>query len=260
MEMDRATRSDRGPHAAREQRSLEGPRSRRFERVQALKVFREYLRGVQAFHALRPCVTVFGSAHRAESHPNYRLVRETGFHLAEAGFTVMTGGGPGLMEAANRGAREAGGRSVGCNITLPWEQQPNPYVDQVVLFHRFFIRKVMLIKYSYGFVAGPGGLGTFDEVFEAASLVHTGKIRDFPIVLLGRDFWDPFLSFFEAEVRKGAMSDCTTSHFLLTDSPAEAVEHIRDAGTTRFGLSYDRRRRHWPLPMLPRRRADMIQS
>lgn len=236
----------------REQRHLEGPRSRRFERVQAFKVFREYLRGVQALHALKPCVTVFGSAHRPEAHPDYRLVRDTGFRLAEAGFTVMTGGGPGLMEAANRGAREAGGKSIGCNITLSREEEANPYVDQVVLFRRFFIRKVMLINYSYGFVAGPGGLGTFDEIFEAATLVHTGKIRDFPLVLLGRDFWDPLVSYFETEVRQGAMADCTMSHFFVTDSPADAVEHIREAGLDRFGLSYDQRRRHWPLAKLPR--------
>ena len=223
---------------ARGQGHLEGPRSRRFERVQAFKVFREYLRGVQALHALKPCVTVFGSAHRTEAHPDYRLVRDAGFRLAEAGFTVMTGGGPGLMEAANRGAREAGGRSVGCNITLPREEEANAYVDQVVMFRRFFIRKVMLINYSYGFVAGPGGLGTFDEVFEAATLVHTGKIRDFPLVLLGREFWDPLISFFATEVREGAMADCTMQHFLVTDSPAEAVDHIRDVGIRRFGLSY----------------------
>ena len=133
-------------HEAREQRSLAGPQSRRFERVQALKVSREYLRGLQAFHALQPCITVFGSAHRSETHPHYRLVRETGSLLAGAGFTVMTGGGPGLMEAANRGAREAGGHSVACNIALPWEQPTNPYVDQSVLFRRFFVRKVMLVK------------------------------------------------------------------------------------------------------------------
>jgi uncharacterized protein (TIGR00730 family) len=248
------------PAEGREQRFPEIPQSRRFERVQAFRVFREYLKGLRAFHTLRPCVTVFGSAHRAESHPDYGLIRETGRRLAGAGFTVMTGGGPGLMEAANRGAREAGGRSVGCNITLPWEQEPNPYVDQVVLFRRFFIRKVMMVKYSYGFIAGPGGLGTFDEVFEAASLVHTGRIGDFPLVLMGRDFWEPLLSFFETEVRLGAVAECTTSHFLLTDSPTDAVEHIRDAGTGRLGLSYDRRRRQWPLARLPRRRADMVQS
>jgi predicted Rossmann-fold nucleotide-binding protein len=110
-----------------------------------------------------------------------------------------------------------------------------------------FIRKEMLIKYSYGFVAGRGGLGTFDEVFEAATLVHTGKIQDFPLVLVGRDFWEPLISFFATEVRQGEMPDCTTSHFFVTDSPADAVDHIRDAGTGRFGLSYDRHRRHWPL-------------
>jgi uncharacterized protein (TIGR00730 family) len=212
--------------------------------VQGLEVVREYFRGLQAFQVLPPCVTVFGSAHRADDHADYKLMRETGVRLAEAGFAVMTGGGPGLMEAANRGARDAGGRSVGCNITLPWEQPPNPYVDDVVLFRHLFIRKEMLIRYSYGFVAGPGGLGTFDEVFEAATLVHTGKIRDFPLVLLGRDFWDPIIAFLASEARQGAMADCTTEHFFLTDSSTDAVEHIRTSAGRSVPLGYSRPR--WP--------------
>ena len=230
---------------ARGQRYLTGSPARRFDRVQALKVFREYLRGLRAVHALHPSVTVFGSGHLVEGHPDYDLARETGARLAAAGFTVMTGGGPGLMEAANRGAREAGGVSVACAISLPVAEPPNPYVDQVVKFDHFFVRKEILIKSSYGFVAFPGGLGTFDEVFEAATLIHTGKIRGFPIVLLGRDFWDPLVSFLTTQTHDGAMADCTTSHFQLADSPTDAVDHIRDVAMKRFGLSYatDRRRR-----------------
>jgi len=228
---------------ARGQRHLTGPQSRRFERVQAIKVFREYLRGLRAIHALHPSVTVFGSGHLAEGHSHYDLARETGTRLADAGFTVMTGGGSGLMEAANRGAREAGGVSVACSISLPVEERPNPYVDQVVKFDHFFIRKEILIKSSFGFVAFPGGLGTFDEVFEAATLIHTGKIQSFPIVLLGRDFWDPLISFLTAQTHEGAMADCTTSHFYVADSPTDAVDHIRDVGIKRFGLSYAPNRR-----------------
>ena len=173
-------------------------------------------------------MTVFGSGHLAEGHSHYDLARETGTRLADAGFTVMTGGGSGLMEAANRGAREAGGVSVACSISLPVEERPNPYVDQVVKFDHFFIRKEILIKSSFGFVAFPGGLGTFDEVFEAATLIHTGKIQSFPIVLLGRDFWDPLISFLTAQTHEGAMADCTTSHFYVADSPTDAVDHIRN--------------------------------
>jgi uncharacterized protein (TIGR00730 family) len=228
---------------ARGQPYLTGSQPRRFERVQAVKVFREYLRGLRAVHALHPSVTVFGSGHLREGHPHYALARETGTRLADAGFTVMTGGGSGLMEAANRGAQEAGGVSVACSISLPVEEPPNPYVDQVVKFVHFFIRKEILIKSSCGFVAFPGGLGTFDEVFEAATLIHTGKIQGFPIVLLGRDFWDPLVAFLTTQTNAGAMADCTTSHFYVADSPTEAVDHIRDVAVERFGLSYARDRR-----------------
>lgn len=229
----------------REKCYRQGPLSSRFQRLQALQVFREYFRGVRAFRALHPTVTVFGSGNLLEGHPQYDLARRTGSGLAEAGFTVMTGGGPGLMEAANRGAREAGGASVACSIALPVEQATNPFVDHVVEFEHFFVRKEILIRSSYGFIALSGGLGTFDEVFEAATLVHTGKIQAFPIVLLGHDFWDPIMEFLNNQVQHGAMTDCTPTHFSVTDSPADAVERIRDAGVSHFGLSYadDRRRR-----------------
>jgi uncharacterized protein (TIGR00730 family) len=234
---------------ARGQPYLTGP-PRRFERVQALKVFREYLRGLRAIHALHPSVMVFGSGHLVEGHPHYTLARETGSRLADAGFTVMTGGGPGLMEASNRGAREAGGVSIACSISLPVEEPPNLYVDQVVKFEHFFIRKEILIKSSCGFVAFPGGLGTFDEVFEAATLIHTGKIQGLPIVLLGRDFWDPLVAFLTTQTHSGRMADCTTSHFYVADSPTDAVNHIRDVAVGHFGLSYARGRRH-PPPRRP---------
>jgi uncharacterized protein (TIGR00730 family) len=182
-------------------------------------------------------VTVFGSARLGAGDPAYELARRTGALLAGCGFTVMTGGGPGLMEAANRGAKDVGGRSVGCNIVLPVEQPPNPYMDKVVRFQHFFIRKVMLVKYSYGFIAMPGGFGTLDEVFEAAVLVQTGKISDFPIVLLGREFWEPLTSLLRDQfVTRGTLEPVDVDRFRVADSPEEAVAHVRRSFT-----SWDRR-------------------
>src|SRR4051812_45732097 len=167
-----------------ERRFLEGPRSRLRELLSAWHIFIELLRGFRRLHFVGPCITVFGSARFAEDHPFYRQARELGAELAASGFTVMTGGGPGIMEAANRGAREAGGCSVGCNITLPSEQRPNAYLDRWVEFDYFMVRKFMLAKYSYGFVAMPGGFGTLDELFGVLTLIQTGKMEGFPIVLM----------------------------------------------------------------------------
>jgi uncharacterized protein (TIGR00730 family) len=165
--------------------------------------------------------------------------RQLGARLARAGFTVMTGGGPGIMEAANRGAREVGGRSVGCNIELPQEQEPNPYLDRWITFRHFYVRKVMLVKYSYAFVALPGGFGTLDEIFETAVLIQTGKIRDFPLVLMGQEFWQPLMDFVEMRlVREGVVDPADPKRFTVTDSVEEAVTVIVDAATRRFGLSY----------------------
>src|SRR5579871_1263136 len=187
---------------------LSGPQPRGFELRLALEIFFEFLRGFRVLHFVGPCVTVFGSARFEEGHPYYALAREAGSRLAQAGFTVMTGGGPGIMEAANRGAKEAGGRSVGCNIILPHEQQPNPYLDVIVSFRHFFVRKVMLVKYSYAFIAMPGGYGTFDEVFEAATLIQTGKILHFPIVLVGTEFWQPLIDVLRGTLlREGTISE-----------------------------------------------------
>src|ERR1700716_3734850 len=149
---------------------LEGPQSRWYDFKYTLSVFFELIKGFRTLHFVGPCVTVFGSARFKEDHPYYRMARSVGPALVEAGFTVMTGGGPGIMEAANRGAKEAGGTSVGCNIELPMEQKPNPYLDHWVTFRHFYVRKVMLVKYSYAFVALPEGFGTLDETFEIATL------------------------------------------------------------------------------------------
>jgi uncharacterized protein (TIGR00730 family) len=183
------------PETSEVARFLEGPQPRSHELLRAFRIFWEFVRGFRRMHFIGPCVTVFGSARFGENHPYYRLAREIGMRLAQAGFAVMTGGGPGVMEAANRGARDVGGRSIGCNVRLPKEQRPNPYLDRWITFRYFFVRKVMLIKYSYAFVALPGGFGTLDEIFETATLIQTGKIRNFPLVLIGTDYWEPLLAF-----------------------------------------------------------------
>ena len=231
-----------------EQKYLHGPQGRGFELRHTFRVFSEYFRGLRALHFMGPAVTVFGSARLHEESPYYAMARDAGSGLARAGFAVMTGGGPGIMEAANRGAKEAGGASVGCNILLPHEQAPNPYLDRVVTFRYFFIRKVMLVKYSFGFIVLPGGLGTFDEIFETATLIQTGKIREFPIVLMGRAFWEPFLAFMrETLVASKTIDQIDVDRLFVTDSAEEAVEHIRSVALKSFGLKYGAmpRKRRW---------------
>jgi uncharacterized protein (TIGR00730 family) len=221
------------------QRFLLGPQPRGFELVRAIRIFAELMRGFRALHFVGPCVTVFGSARFPAGHRYYEQAREVGALLARAGFTVMTGGGPGIMEAANRGAREAGGRSVGCNIELPEEQRPNAYLDRWITFRHFFVRKLMLVKYSYAFIAMPGGYGTLDELFETATLIQTGKIRDFPLVLVGKAFWAPLLDFFtERLIAERTISEVDAARITVTDSPAEAVLSITEIAMRRFGLTY----------------------
>lgn len=223
---------------------LEGPRGRISDLARAIRIFSEFIRGFRSLHFVGPCVTVFGSARFTESHPYYALGRETGALLARAGFTVMTGGGPGIMEAANRGAREAGGRSVGCNIALAHEQYPNPYLDRHVTCHYFFVRKVLLFKYSYAFVVLPGGLGTLDELTEALTLIQTGKIHEFPVVLMGATYWQPFTDLLKEMVAVGSVSATDLDLFLVTDNVAEAMSHIDHHAIKRFGLT----RRKGPPP------------
>ncbi len=215
-----------------ERRFLEGPRRRFTEFFRACRVFAEFIKGFRALHFVGPCVTVFGSARFKEDDKYYALAREMGKQISELGFTVMTGGGPGIMEAANRGAREAGGRSIGCNIKLPMEQKPNPYLDKFVEFRYFFVRKVMLVKYSYAFVVMPGGFGTLDELFEALTLIQTGKIRQFPVILMGSDFWKPMLDFFrERLLAAGTISPSDVDLLVVTDSVDEAASAIAAAKT-----------------------------
>ncbi|MCW8132725.1 MAG: TIGR00730 family Rossman fold protein [Planctomycetota bacterium] len=233
----------------RELAFLSGPNPRSSELLRALRIFFEFIRGFRKLHFLGPCVTVFGSARFPQTHPHYQLARTMGAGLARCGFTVMTGGGPGIMEGANRGAREAGGRSVGCNIVLPKEQAPNPYLDFFVEFEHFYIRKVMLVKYSYAFVILPGGFGTLDEAFETATLIQTGKIHDFPVVFMGKEYWEPLFAFMRGTlVKEGTIDARDLDYFLLTDSPTEALTYIRDTAMKKFGLSYGAKaKRHWWL-------------
>lgn len=229
-------------------RFLEGPQSRWTEFWRAIRIFREIIRGFRRLHFVGPCVTVFGSARFPETHPYYQLGQRIGGSLARAGFTVMTGGGPGIMEAANRGAKEAGGRSIGCNIKLPMEQHGNPYLDMFVEFHYFFVRKLMLAKYSYAFVALPGGFGTLDELFEIATLVQTGKVSQFPIVLAGRDYWQPMLDFLrETMVKNGTIGAVDVDRFVITDSPEEIASHISHVALHRFGLKRGTYKPRWWL-------------
>jgi uncharacterized protein (TIGR00730 family) len=215
---------------------LEGPRSRRREFRTIHRVMLELLRGFRSLHFVGPCVTVFGSARVSDGQPEYILTRRVSHLLAERGFTVMTGGGPGIMEAANRGAKDAGGTSVGCNILLPHEQEPNPYLDVSIDFRYFFVRKLMLVKYSYAFVVMPGGFGTLDELFEDLTLIQTGKIHDFPVVLIGKDFWQPLIKQLDDMVESKTIDATDLDLLLITDDPSEALLHIESRAIHRFRL------------------------
>lgn len=209
-----------------EQTFLSGPLSRFAEFKMAIKTFWEFIKGFRALHFVGPCITVFGSARFKEDHPYYKLTEELGKALAHAGFTVMTGGGPGIMEAANKGAKEAGGRSVGCNIILPFEQKHNPYLDTWVNIKYFFVRKVLLVKYSYGFVAMPGGFGTLDELFEILTLIQTKKVKNFPLVLMGKDFYQKLYDFILVMKSEHTISAEDCELLLFTDNVADAIHHI----------------------------------
>jgi len=194
----------------------------------ALRILSEFVDGFDALAAVGPAVTVFGSARTRPDDPLYELARTIGRKLAEAGFAVITGGGPGAMEAANRGCREGGGLSVGCNIELPREQSINPYVDLGVEFRYFFARKTMFVKYADGFVILPGGFGTLDELFEALTLIQTGKVRHFPVVLVGSSYWAGLLAWIrDTLLAGGAVSAGDLDLFQLTDDADEVVRIVR---------------------------------
>jgi uncharacterized protein (TIGR00730 family) len=194
----------------------------------AARIGEEFLQGFAAVERIgRPAVSVFGSARIREDHPEYNVAREVGRRLAEAGFAVVTGGGPGVMEAANRGAREGGGVSVGFNIELPHEQHSNPYLDINVTFNHFYARKTMFVKAAEGFVILPGGFGTLDELFEALTLIQTGKVRHFPVVLYDAEYWRPLLDWVRGRLLADGMVSTEDLDLLeVTDSPVEAVATI----------------------------------
>jgi len=233
---------------------LSGPGSRLGDLKTLGRVAWDFMRAFRALHFVGPCVTVFGSARTEEGTPHYELARKMAAVVAEMGFTVMTGAGPGIMEAANRGAREAGGRSVGCAIELPFEASSNPYLDREVTLRYFFVRKVILLKYSYAFIVMPGGVGTMDEMFETVTLIQTKKIRNFPIVLMGKDYWAPLMEFVRHMADEGTISPEDLDLIYFTDDVEAAADHIRCHAAQQFGL----RRRYIPksLPILGEKALD----
>jgi uncharacterized protein (TIGR00730 family) len=224
---------------------LDGPKSRGFELAFALRVFRQFIHGFRKLHFIGPCITVFGSARFEEDHEYYKAAREFGKRIAQMGFVTITGGGPGIMEAANRGAFENGGVSVGCNIQLPFEQKPNPYMNEWITFDHFFIRKVLLTKYSYAFIIMPGGFGTMDEFFETLTLVQTKTITQFPIVLFGKNYYKDLWEMLEHMAQKGTIKIEDLSLVLLTDDIDEAMQHIRTY--IRKNYKIKSRKRSWWL-------------
>jgi uncharacterized protein (TIGR00730 family) len=212
---------------ARESVYLDGPKPRVNEFLYTIDICLQFIRGFRTLHFVGPCITVFGSARFKEDHPYYAVAREFGKRIAELGFTTMTGGGPGTMEGANRGAFENGGASVGCNIKLPHEQYPNPYMQKWITFDYFFVRKVLLIKYSYAFIILPGGFGTMDELFNTITLIQTKSLSDFPIVLFGKEYYQPLINVIEMMIDKGTISSEDRNLILLTDDIDEAMQHIR---------------------------------
>ena len=221
------------PEATEDETFLERPPATRpafldSDPWRALRILSEFVEGFDALAAVGPAVTIFGSARLGPDSPMYELARDIARKLAQAGFAIITGGGPGIMEAANRGCREGRGLSVGCNIELPHEQGLNPYVDLGIEFRYFFARKTMFVKYADAFVIMPGGFGTLDELFESLTLIQTGKVRDFPVVLVGTEYWRGLIDWMRAvQLPAGAIAESDLDLLKLTDDPDEAVAMIR---------------------------------
>lgn len=228
---------------AKEHVYLDGPKGRGYEFSFLLKVMWQFLKGFRTLHFVGPCITVFGSARFKEDHIYYQKAREIGQRIAATGFTTMTGGGPGIMEAANRGAYEKGGESVGCNIKLPFEQHYNPYLTKSVTFEHFFVRKALLIKYSYAFIIMPGGFGTMDEFFETLTLVQTKTITEFPIVVFGKEFYAEMMEAIEDMAEKSTISKEDLDLVLFTDDIDEAMNHISKYITTNYQI-----KKRWRMP------------
>lgn len=222
---------------------LDGPKGRGFELWFAIRVFWQFIRGFRKLHFIGPCITVFGSARFKEDSKFYIAAREIGKRISQLGFVTMTGGGPGIMEAANRGAFENGGISVGCNIQLPFEQKPNPYMNKTITFEHFFVRKVLLIKYSYAFIILPGGFGTMDEFFETLTLIQTKTITQFPMVLFGKEYYKELWDVLEHMAANGSISKEDLSLVLITDDVDEAMKHIRTYISENYKI---KRRKRYP--------------
>ncbi|MGB1129357.1 MAG: TIGR00730 family Rossman fold protein [Haloferula sp.] len=227
-----------------ERSMLSGPTSRWRELGTIWRVAADFIRAFRALHFAGPAVTIFGSARTKPGTTYYEMAREMGAECAKLGFTVITGGGPGIMEAGNRGAFEAGGRSIGVNIELPFEQQENPYLDRSVNMYYFFTRKTILVKYSYAFIVLPGGAGTMDEMFETMTLIQTRKIRNFPIILMGKDYWQPLMDFVYRMEEEGTISPGDPELIFFTDDIEEAVAHLQRHAVRQFNL----RKKHLPKP------------
>lgn len=226
--MEEETQEIKPPGSTQDEQLLESPRQDEFTHTDTWRVFRimgEFVEGFDELATLTRGVSIFGSARSKPDDPDYQAAMETAALLAAEGFAVITGGGPGIMEAANRGAFEAGGLSIGCNIELPFEQRPNAYQTRSLKFKYFFVRKMMFVKYSLAFIIFPGGFGTFDELFEALTLIQTRKIRNFPVILFGSRYWSGLLDWFKDVVLTGGkISDVDFSIFHVTDSPQEVID------------------------------------
>ena len=224
---------------------LDGARSRTIELSFAWKVFNQFIKGMRMLHFVGPCITVFGSARFNEQHEYYIAAIEFGKRIAALGFTTITGGGPGIMEAANRGAFENGGYSVGCNIKLPFEQKPNMFVHKSITFEHFFTRKTLLIKYSYAFIIMPGGVGTMDELFETLTLIQTKTIKNFPVVLYGIEYYQPLVNYLELMAKEKTIDSDDLKLVLLTEDFDEAIRHIEKYTTDNF--NFKKRKKFWWL-------------
>ena len=223
-------RENHAPGSTQDEQLLKTPRPDEFTHTDTWKVFRimgEFVEGFDDLATVTRGVSIFGSARTPPNHPAYTAAQETAALLARAGFAIITGGGPGIMEAANKGAFEAGGLSIGCNIELPFEQSSNPYLTRSLKFKYFFVRKMMFVKYSTAFIIFPGGFGTLDELFEALTLIQTGKIRNFPVVLFGMKYWGGMMDWIqELMLKENNIKESDLKLLYLTDSPAEVVEII----------------------------------
>ncbi len=225
---------------------LEGPKPRIYELFFAWEVFTQFINAFRTLHFVGPCITVFGSARFGPENAYYKAAESMGKRIAAMGFTVLTGGGPGVMQAANKGAFESGGMSVGCNIKLPFEQKANPYVHKSITINYFFIRKVVLVKYAYAFIIMPGGFGTMDEFFEILTLVQTKTVTNFPIVLFGKEYYQPLMEYVHFMSRQGTIAEDDLKLLLLTDDYEEAMQHIQTYVSTNYKVM-PRKRKWWLL-------------